>query len=204
MNTLKTLTSAAVLVSALAGAATANTAIINGVVHTDDNTVRWSGTTPVFASRCEFASTDLEMDMTFDEPNNTWTVDSTSGSGITVTMRDVSDVSLTPVDNILYKDNGPGVAGTDVGAVTVDYAGTKITWDFVATITSTGATSTDTGTGTDSGGSSFGITAGSGKTMTGTISFDEINGTVSHTRAITDSLESRTDYYVDHMITCTQ
>ena len=40
-------------------------------------------------------------------------------------------------------------------------------------------------------------------TMTGTISFD-IEGTVSHTQAVTDALESNTNYYVDHMITCTQ
>lgn len=201
MNTLKTLTSAAVLVSALAGAATANTVTINGVVHTDDNTVRWSGTTPQFAGQCSFAGA-ADQDMNFDEASNTWTVDSTTDAVITVTMRDVSSVGLEPVDSKLYKSDG-----TEIAAVDVNYANTVMSWDYTTSSSdpaydgqqlSGSATKTLASTTPNQAIMSF-----ANGTMTGTISYD-IEGTVSHSRAITDSLESQTDYYVDHMITCTQ
>ena len=195
MNTLKTLTSAAVLVSALAGAASATTVNINGVDHTDDNTVRWSGTTPVFASRCDFSGA-ADQDMNFDEASNTWTVDSTTDALITVTMRDVSSVSLEPVDSKLYKSDG-----TEISAVDVDYIGTTISGSWTQSNGGSISNFSNTASSSASDPDKRGMVAGSGVTMTGTMSFD-IEGTVSHSRAITDSLESQTDYYVDHMITC--
>jgi hypothetical protein len=197
MNTLKTLTSAAVLVSALAGAATANTVTINGVVHTDDNTVRWSGTTPQFAGQCSFSGA-ADQDMNFDEASNTWTVDSTTAAVIAVTMRDVSSVSLEPVDSKLYK-----LDGTEISAVDVDYIGTTISGSWTLSNGGSVTNFSNTASSSASDPDKVGMSAGAGVTMTGTISFD-IEGTVSHSRAITDSLESNTDYYVDHMITCTQ
>ena len=199
MNTLKTLTSAAVLVSALAGAATANTVTVTG-----DDTVRWQGTTPQFAGQCSFVGA-ADQDMNFDEASNTWTVDSTTDALITVTMRDVSDVSVTPVRNTAGNaELKKSLDGSIVGEVAVSYGGT--TWDYDYDVTApSGAVQTNTGTFTFpvGYGDSVGVTTTNGELISGTMSFD-IEGTVSHSRAITDSLESQTDYYVDHMITCTQ
>ena len=192
MNTLKTLTSAAVLVSALAGAASATPVTVTG-----DDTVRWQGTTPQFAGQCSFAGA-ADQDMNFDEASNTWTVDSTSDALITVTMRDVSSVSLEPVDSKLYKSDG-----TEISAVDVDYIGTTISGSWTQSNGGSVSNFSNTASSSASDPDKVGMAAGSGVTMTGTMSFD-IEGTVSHSRAITDSLESQTDYYVDHMITCTQ
>ena len=191
MNTLKTFTSAAVLVSALAGAASAT------VTHTGDNTVRWSGDTPQFAGQCSFDDA-ADQDMNFDEASNTWTVDSTTDAVITVTMRDVSSVSLEPVDSKLYKSDG-----TEIGAVAVDYIGTTLSGSWTQSNGGSVSGFSTTASATAADPDKVGMSAGTGVTMTGTISFD-IEGTVSHTQTVTDALESNTNYYVDHMITCTQ
>ena len=185
MNTLKTLTSAAVLVSALAGAASATTVNINGVDHTDDNTVRWSGTTPVFASRCDFSGA-ADQDMNFDEASNTWTVDSTTDAVITVTMRDVEGIFLEPVDSKLYKSDG-----TEIGAVTVDYK----------TSTKVGTP----GTMSNPNGTDL-ITVNGFGTNTTEIFTLNLDGTATmrNIDSITNGIQENTSYYVRHKVTCLQ
>jgi hypothetical protein len=196
MNTLKTLTSAAVLVSALAGAANATVTV------TGDDTVRWAGTTPQFAGQCSFSGA-ADQGMNFDEASNTWTVDSLTDAVITVTMRDVASVVLQPVDSKLYKSDN-----TEICAVEVNYVGTVMSWDYTVSSADTavdGQSFADSATKTlaSTAPSQVSMSAGTGNTMTGTVSYD-IEGKVTHSRAITDSLESQTNYHVDHMITCTQ
>lgn len=190
MNTLKTLTSVAVLVSALAGAANAEVTV------TGDNTVRWAGTTPQFAGQCSFSGA-ADQDMNFDEAENTWTVSSLTDAVITVTMRDVTSVGLEPVDSKLYKSED----NTLIGDVDVNYVGTVMSWDYTASNGQAFASSA-TKSSTSTTPNQVIMSAGA-FTMTGTIEFD-IEGKVSHSQAITDSLESNTNYYVDHMITCIQ
>jgi hypothetical protein len=191
MNTLKTLTSAAVLVSALAGAANATVTV------TGDNTVRWAGTTPQLTSQCSFSGA-VDQNMNFDETSNTWTVDSATDAVITVTMRDVASIYLEPVDSKLYKSDN-----TELGAVEVNYVGTTMSGSWTlsngGSVSNFSSTISDTAADPDKAG----MNGGDGITMTGTFGFD-IEGKVTHIRAITDSLESQTNYHVDHMITCTQ
>lgn len=225
MKALKTLTSVAVLVSALGTVAVANnnsTGIVDpvgGYTGTKGGKAYWGGYNPG-GSECVFSNHQNGDFGTYTPGSLKWSV--STAAKITVQARNVWKIWGTPVGaqndlaaatssadvtdsrGMLYDDNN-----NFVDYVTVDYNGSKRTnTHFVNDRTGWKTAHTDQ-TWNNNGDSNpvtnvrIIVTNGPSDTMSGSADF-ELRGHILLTQEVENKLRSNTKYYVPHEFTCLQ
>ena len=226
MKALKTLTSVAVLVSALGTAAVASS---SGKVDVPGNgnysgtaggKAYWGGYNPG-GSECVFSNHQNGDFGNYTPGSLKWSV--SSAAKITVQARNVWKIFGTPVgaNNDLdtatsgadVTDSTGGLydtAGNFVGNVTVDYNGSKRLNTHFVNDRSNGKTSHPVTKTWNNGGDSnpatnvrIVVTHGTNDTMSGSADF-ELRGHILLTEEVENKLRSNTQYYVPHEFTCLQ
>ena len=145
---------------------------------------RWNGEYRKYVEpTCDFTG-NSNGGMKYTEATGVWNVD--APASITLETVNVGSVTVEPVDSKLYKSDG-----TEIGAVTVDYATSE-------KIGVPGTMSNPAGTDL--------ITVDGFSTNTTEIFTLKLDGkaTMSITDSITNGIQENTSYYVQHKVTCLQ